>query len=240
MIQHPHPPVLARLSIPGNDEESKLDTNVSSQSKDSSDNEKKDILLCGRIFHLPNESQIHEYTVIFIGDPSCPALINLMLTVNKSSFYTYNPAISIFQSETINVNKALMKRYYLIEKLKDANIIGIVVGTLGVANYKDIMEQVKSLVKLAGKKSYTFVVGKINPAKLANFAEVDIYVYVACRESSMIELSDFYRPVVTPLEVEFAFNKAREWTGIYSTDFQQLLPGNDRLVFEPSYLFIQL
>ena len=104
-------------------------------------------------------------------------------------------------------------------------------GTLGVANYKAIIDHVKKLIKLAGKKSYTFVVGKINPAKLANFAEVDIYVYVACRESSLVDLSDFYRPVVTPLEVEFAFNKSREWTGAYSTDYQNLLKGLPLLLF---------
>ena len=32
---------------------------------------------------------------------------------------------------------------------------------------------------------YTIAVGKLNPAKLANFMEVDIYVLVACPECSL-------------------------------------------------------
>jgi diphthamide biosynthesis protein 2 len=31
----------------------------------------------------------------------------------------------------------------------------------------------------AGKKSYTFLMGKPNPAKLANFPEVEVFVLVA-------------------------------------------------------------
>jgi diphthamide biosynthesis protein 2 len=34
--------------------------------------------------------------------------------------------------ESAQVNKQLMRRYYLVEKAKDAMTIGILVGTLGV------------------------------------------------------------------------------------------------------------
>ena len=149
----------------------------------------------------------------------------MMMTFNKNNFYTYDPSKASCEKQTININKGLMKRYYLIERTKDANIVGIVAGTLGVAKYKDMIDHLKALLKTAGKKSYTFVVGKLNPAKLANFAEVDIYVLVACPESCLLEQSEFYRPVVSPLEVEMACNQAREWTGDYSTDFRDLLPG---------------
>lgn len=77
----------------------------------------------------------------------------------------------------------------------------------------------------AGKKYYTFVVGKLNPSKLANFPEIDCYTIVACSENSLIDCKDFYRPVITPFELEVALNSARSWTGDYITDFQQLLPG---------------
>lgn len=49
---------------------------------------------------------------------------------------------------------------------------GIVVGTLGVSRYLRVVASVRSLIERAGKKAYTLVVGKLNPAKLANFAEV--------------------------------------------------------------------
>ncbi|XP_005105882.1 2-(3-amino-3-carboxypropyl)histidine synthase subunit 2 [Aplysia californica] len=235
------PPVLAELRIPkGLKSTAVLAESAGPLQKDVDaseaclpsvvDSSKSVMCACGRKITLPDGDKIEDYSMIFIGDPSCATLINLMMTFNKCQFYTYNPSTLCCQRETLQVNKALMKRYYLIERVKDASIVGIVAGTLGIAKYKEVMDHVKSLFKAAGKKSYTFVVGKLNPAKLANFAEVDVYVLVACPESSLLDLSDFYRPVVTPLEVEFALNKAREWTGAYSSDFQELLPGGSLYV----------
>ncbi|CAG5124338.1 unnamed protein product [Candidula unifasciata] len=179
----------------------------------------------GRTIEIPITEDIDSYSFIFIGDTEGSSLTNLMMTFNRCPFYSYNPLNMKSRKETLNVNKALMKRYYLIERAKDANIVGIVVGTLGVASYRNVIEHLKLLLKKAGKKSYTFVVGKLNPAKLANFAEVDIYVLVACPESTLLDQSDFYRPIVSPLEMEIACNQAREWTGEYSTDFRDILPG---------------
>lgn len=56
---------------------------------------------------------------------------------------------------------------------------GIVVGTLGVAGYLEAAEQVRQLAHAAGKKTYTLLMGKPSPVKLANFPEVDIFVLIA-------------------------------------------------------------
>jgi len=40
------------------------------------------------------------------------------------------------------------------------------------AGYLHIINQMKELITGAGKKAYTLVMGKPNPAKLANFPEV--------------------------------------------------------------------
>jgi diphthamide biosynthesis protein 2 len=46
------------------------------------------------------------------------------------------------------------------------------VGTLGVTRYRTVIDYVKGVIKDSGKKAYTFLVGKPNVPKLANFAEV--------------------------------------------------------------------
>ncbi len=97
-----------------------------------------------------------------------------------------------------------MKRYYLVQQAKDSSVIGIVVGTLGVAHYLSVIEHLKTIIKQADKKYYTFVVGKLNVAKLANFQEIDIFVLVACPENSLIDSKDFYKPIITPFELEIA------------------------------------
>ena len=51
---------------------------------------------------------------------------------------------------------------------------------------------------------YTVAVGKLNVAKMANFLEIDLYVLVACPENSLVDSQEFYKPVVTPYEMEIA------------------------------------
>ena len=43
------------------------------------------------------------------------------------------------------------------------------------AGYLHIIEQLKEVIRAAGKKSYTLVMGRPNSAKLANFPEVGFF-----------------------------------------------------------------
>ena len=96
------------------------------------------------------------------------------------------------------------------------------VGTLGVDRYLGVVDSIRKLLTQAGKKAYTFVVGKLNPAKLANFAEVEVFCLVACPENSILEdARDYHVPIVTPFEMEIALG-VREWDGSYSVDFRDL------------------
>ncbi|XP_051572701.1 2-(3-amino-3-carboxypropyl)histidine synthase subunit 2-like [Myxocyprinus asiaticus] len=178
----------------------------------------------GRQFCVKEGQSIDDYSMFYIGQEGL-TLTNFMMTWNHCAFSSFNPETSTGRVESIKINKALMKRYYVIERAKDAGVVGILVGTLGVANYLTIIEQLKDIIHKAGKKSYMFAMGKINVPKLANFLEIDVYVLVACSESSLLDSSEFYRPVVTPFEMDLACNKHREWTGEYATDFRDLLPG---------------
>ncbi|CAG8504935.1 14499_t:CDS:10 [Ambispora leptoticha] len=178
----------------------------------------------GRYYNLPEGTNIEDCSIFYIGGESL-MLTNLLMTHNKCKVYTYNPQTREGRRETLQVNRALMKRYYMVQKAKDADVIGIVAGTLGVASYLTIISYLKKLITGAGKKAYTFVMGKLNVAKMANFMEIDCYVLVACPENSLIDAKEFYRPIVTPFELEIALDSSKLWTGEYITDFQQLLPG---------------
>lgn len=118
-------------------------------------------------------------------------------------------------------------RYYLVERAKDANIVGIVVGTLGVggfsrrpfehikvvlvacdlrgelevtcrscccqlltcmllllgfaAGYESAICNLRKMILAAQKKAYVLLMGKPNPAKLANFPEVLNKQIAACK-----------------------------------------------------------
>ncbi|MCH94572.1 diphthamide biosynthesis protein 2-like, partial [Trifolium medium] len=102
--------------------------------------------------------------------------------------------------------RILKRRYYLVERAKDANIVGILVGTLGVAGYLHIINQMMELITAAGKKAYTLVMGKPNPAKLANFPECDVFLYVSCAQTALLDSKEYLAPVITPFEATIAFN----------------------------------
>jgi diphthamide biosynthesis protein 2 len=62
-----------------------------------------------------------------------------------------------------------MQRYALIEQVKDASVIGILVGSVVVDNYMEMIKYLKMSILSAGKKYYEVLIGKINEAKLRNF-----------------------------------------------------------------------
>ncbi|TWW71389.1 2-(3-amino-3-carboxypropyl)histidine synthase subunit 2 [Takifugu flavidus] len=188
-------------------------------------------LLCqfGRRFFLKNGLSITDYSMFYVGEEGA-TLRNFMMAWNHCSFTSFNPKTMKGRTESVNINRALMKRYYAIERAKDARVVGILVGTLGVADYLSIIQQLKETLRRAGKKSYMFAMGKLNVPKLANFLEIDIYVLIACPENSLLDTSEFYKPVVTPFEMDVACNKTREWSEEYVTDFRHLLPGGQSYV----------
>ncbi|KFR03679.1 Diphthamide biosynthesis protein 2, partial [Opisthocomus hoazin] len=178
----------------------------------------------GRQFPVETLGGLQDCAMFYVGAEGL-ALTSFMLTWNCCPFSSFDPATGCGRRETLNVNRALMRRLYLVERARDARVVGILVGTLGVVGYLAVLQHLRELLHRAGQRSYTLAVGKPNPAKLANFLEVDIFVLVACAQNSLLDSSDFYRPIVSPSELELACNPAREWTGNYLTDFRDLLPG---------------
>lgn len=128
------------------------------------------------------------------------------------------------EPKQVNASRMLRKRFALLSKAQDADRIGIVPGTLGVSGNLAVIERCKRIIKSAEKRYYMTLVGKPNPSKLANFPEIDIFVLVACPQNSIIDGSDYLRPIITPLELEAALL----WDGDlfrvpYSVDFLHLL-----------------
>ncbi|CAM5136573.1 unnamed protein product [Eretmochelys imbricata] len=178
----------------------------------------------GRLFAVEAQSGLKDYAMFYVGAEGL-ALTNFMLSWNRCPFSSFNPATGHGRRESLDGNRALLRRLYLVERARDARVVGILVGTLGVAGYLSILEHLRGTLSRAGKRSYTLAMGKLSPAKLANFLEVDVFVLVACPQNSLLDSRDFYRPVVTPYELELACNPAREWSSLYVTDFRDLLPG---------------
>jgi len=187
------------------------------------------VTLGGRSFPVESLSDLEESAVVFVssGRGHEDALINLMLALPPSCQWW------IFENSTLvpagkNITRMLMKRSHLIEKCKDAQRIGILVGTLSLDKVDEILDKLRRLVKNSGRKCYTFLVGKPNVAKLANFPEIDLFVMVACPESSLEDSKEFLQPIITPWELEVALSPSVSWGGEVVTDFREMVEGGAR------------
>ena len=215
--------VFVSLTVPG----LALPESATVQSHDTDDAH----IQFGRVFPSSMLHHVSDYTVLYIGNPECQFLTAALMMFAGCRCVVYNPETN----ETAEVNtrdssKALARRFYLVERARDAQRVGILIGTLGVANYLDIASQIEATIRRAGKAVYRFVVGKPNTAKLANFSDIDIFVLIACPENSLIDSKEFFQPVVSPFEMELACNPQRQWTGKCELDFHQLLPGDACIV----------
>jgi len=169
---------------------------------------------------------LREYALFHISDPPAALLLTLSSRVASIHIYPTTSTPSIPATASLaSTARTLSRRYALLTSLSTTPIFGILINTLSVKNYMHILSHVQQQIAAAGKKSYTFVVGKVNAAKVANFSEVGGWVVIGCWESSLIESSEFWRPMITPWELGVALksDEERVWTGAWEADFQKVL-----------------
>ena len=191
---------------------------------------------------IPNEvkadpSKLRAWQLFHISNPPEALLLTLASRLASIRIYPVSTTNDEYFREPFlaSTSRALNRRYALLTSISTASIFGILINTLSVKNYLHIVEYVKSQIQAAGKKSYTFVVGKVNAAKVANFGEIGAWVVIGCWESSLIDSKDFWRPVLTPFELGLALkgDNERVWTGEWSSDFQSILQERDQLGDDP-------
>ncbi|KAK3113388.1 Diphthamide biosynthesis protein 2 [Teratosphaeriaceae sp. CCFEE 6253] len=173
-------------------------------------------------------NKLREYAVFHISDP--PTSLLLILSSRVRAIHIL-PTDQVHPAGALEASTAalLRRRYALLTRLSTVPVFGILINTLSVRNYLAALSHCQDLVTKAGKKSYVFVVGKVNAAKVANFSEIGGWVVIGCWESSLIESKEFYRPIITPFELEVALtdDADRVWGGEWVGDFGALL-GRER------------
>mmetsp|Transcript_16967 Transcript_16967/g.27461 ORF Transcript_16967/g.27461 Transcript_16967/m.27461 type:complete len:475 (-) Transcript_16967:25-1449(-) len=183
-----------------------------------------DTVLLGKSITWPHQNTI---TVFLTPNPQDAAQIALQVSDRSSRVYLIDCKTSPCCTEVGSKTGGLLaKRFFKMQKAKDASIFGLLVGTMGVQGYNTVLRHLRKIITDSGRKSYTFLMGKINPQKLANFPPIDAYVLVACPQNTLIDSKEFFQPVVTPIEVEIALGY-REWSTQYSCNFNDLLLNGD-------------
>lgn len=178
-----------------------------------------------------DEEMLKSHSLFHISDP--PASLLLALQSRFASLHVLSvpsPSSPTLDNPTFRTAALLRRRFARVLSLASAGVVGILVNTLSVSNYLSSIDLLRKKIAGAGKKSYTVVVGKLNPAKLANFAEIEGWVVVGCWESGLIEEdAGYWRPVITPFEMEVALmgEEVRVWGGEWWGGIEKLKQEDD-------------
>ena len=87
-----------------------------------------------------------------------------------------------------------------IEKAKDADLFGIILGTLGRQGNTSVLEQIQALFERHEKRYFVMFLSEILPDKLARFPKVGGWVQIACPRLS-IDWGHFYdKPLLSTYE----------------------------------------
>ena len=147
--------------------------------------------------------------------------------INDIFFIKYEKEKEEFKGEILSKNfssKLLFRRFNLIEKVKSCNTFGVLIGSLSYPNLNRIIDLIKSLLEFQEKKVYTLLLGKITEEKLSNFTEyIDAFVLIGCPFNPGYNKKIVDKPIVTPLDIKYAFDENYSWDGFYSFDVDYIL-----------------
>mmetsp|Transcript_27452 Transcript_27452/g.26259 ORF Transcript_27452/g.26259 Transcript_27452/m.26259 type:complete len:395 (-) Transcript_27452:339-1523(-) len=161
--------------------------------------------------------------ILYVGNKP-EQLVSINIRMSEHMIISYNPDSKECNSQKGCESRVFRERYGGLLRVGDANIIGIIVGSMGLSGdiTQAIVGRLEILIKAAKKNSYVFVMGRLNEAKLCNFPEVDIYCLISNEDVALIKPKTFHVPVVTPWELELGLG-GREWLGIFRSDSASIL-----------------
>lgn len=178
---------------------------------------------------IPKDSDWSSFTLLYVGDETCRQYLNIVLRMLSGSgparYWTWRPKTSTLSTDLSPAfQRRFSRRYYLVQKARQANVFGILVASLSDTYMRTVVASLRRVIQKHDRTAYTMVVGKINPSKLANFGEIDCFCMVACPEHSLLDDDrEYHVPVLTPLELAMALGDAEWGVTQYSLDIQDYL-----------------
>lgn len=154
------------------------------------------------------EIQSEADSVIFVGNGCC---VSSLVQSSEQNIWT----LGLDGLEMHNSYSFISKRFHYIAQVQDAQVFGIIISSLSV--YNRIKNNLRGLLQHHHKTFYPIYIGKITDLKLGNFREIDMFVMVSCSNTPLPDNKNFYRPVITPFELEIGL--LNSWQGRYSTSF---------------------
>jgi len=120
-------------------------------------------------------------------------------------FYRYDPVLMTLTREGFAHDVMHTGRKAAIEAAKDAQSVGLILGTLGRQGSSGVLEGVERLLDKKGIEHTTVLLSDISPERLNLFSGIDAWVQVACPRLSLDWGVFFQQPLLTTYEAYVAF-----------------------------------
>ena len=187
-------------------------------------------------------------SILYIGDDTEESLLTELSlrfcnTVNNIYGIFYNKDKQCFEGQVLPKtfsSKLLYRRFNLIEKAKECSTFGILIGSLSIPNLNRMIDLTKSLLESQERKVYTLLLGKITDEKLGNFIEyIDAFVLIGCPFNQGYNSKAIDKPIMSPLDIKYAFDENYSWDGFYSFDVDYILINDSEIKEQLENLKIQ-
>ncbi len=135
-------------------------------------------------------------TIIFVGDGIFHALMIKKQNQSKKVFILNPKDLSMKEITMQDIKKFLVRELMGIERLKNANKIGIIVSSKPGQERTLEAERLKKKLESLGKKVYLFFSETINPEEFLNYSGLDLLINTACPRLGLDDYSKFSVPII--------------------------------------------
>ncbi|KAJ1658346.1 Diphthamide biosynthesis protein 1 [Dispira simplex] len=142
---------------------------------------------------------------IMIANPDIPA-------------YQYDPYSKKFTREYYEHEEMHTLRQQAIITARHAKKFGLILGTLGRQGSPKVIKELEQKLKARNLDYVVVLLSEIFPDKLAQFADIDAWVQVACPRLSIDWGYAFERPLLSPYEMSVVL-ESTPWQSVYPMDF---------------------
>lgn len=145
--------------------------------------------------------------VIYIGDGRFH-LEAIMIANPKLRAYRYDPYDKKLTEEFYDHKSMRESRKGAIDRAKNADRFGMVLGTLGRQGNLNVLKTLQNRITNLGKEVVVILLSEIFPDKIRLFTDIDAFIQVACPRLSIDWGTAFQKPLLTPYEGAVALNMA--------------------------------
>lgn len=162
----------------------------------------------GEILGCTSPKLDNDSTVIYLGDGRFH-LESAMIANPSIEAFKYDPYEKKFTREHYDHKQMRCNRKKCIDQASNAQMFGLILGTLGRQGSLKVMKYLQSRIKHHKRDAVIILLSEVFPTKLALFNQIDAFVQVACPRLSIDWGMAFNKPLLTPYELSVALGDAK-------------------------------